>query len=254
MNFPSVTEVTPDGPGSLRACLLSGGNSERMGTDKGQLIHPHGGNWLSHSLLLLAKLRIPITVLSQHPAHLSQARSMATELGTPLQAIEEPAPREGPLLALGRLMQWHGGDRLLLCPVDMPWLQESTLMALAMAAERCPGRIHIAHDGTRPQPLLGIYPASRAHRQALAAVLAAGDRRLMGWIEAVGFEAVPLPANSLRNANRPRDLRSLEAELDNRAADGIPQDMPQPLGQSARACSHTHSATTWSPPSPNTSP
>ena len=250
MSFPAVHEVRRGGSGSLRACLLSGGNSERMGTDKAQLIHPHGGNWLSHILLLLAKLNIPITVLSQHQAHLRQARSMAAELGAPLQAIEEPAPREGPLLALGRLMQWHRGQRLLLCPVDMPWLEESTLLALAMAADRCPGRIHIAHDGTRPQPLLGIYPASRAHRQALAAVLAAGERRLMRWIEAVGFEAVPLPARHLRNANRPQDLLPLETEVGSGAAGG----MPQPLGQPARACSHTHSATTWSPPSPSTSP
>ena len=202
-------EGTPTRRGGLRACLLSGGNSLRMGSDKGQLRHPQGGNWLRHSLVLLMKLRIPITVFSQHSAHLRQARSMAAELGAQLQAIEEPAPREGPLLALARLMNRYGGDNLLLCPVDMPWLEESSLRALATAAERCPGTIHISHDGTRPQPLLGIYPASQVHSHVLAEVLATGDRRLMAWIEAVGFLTVPLAPNVLRNANRPQDLSQL---------------------------------------------
>ncbi len=183
-----------------------------MGTDKGLLSHPEGGNWLSHVLLCLGELGIPISVLSSHPAHLAQVRSMASQTSMELEAIEEPAPREGPLLALGRLMDLHGGERLLLCPVDMPWLKASTLRDLVMAAELAEGRIHIAHDGSRPQPLLGIYPADDLHRQSLSSFLAAGGRSLLRWLEEMGFDPVPLTASSLRNANHPADRDRLEQD------------------------------------------
>ena len=39
MNLFSVTEGTLTRRDGLRACLLSGGNSQRMGSDKGQLLH-----------------------------------------------------------------------------------------------------------------------------------------------------------------------------------------------------------------------
>ena len=45
---------SPAAPGSLRCCLLSGGDSRRMGRDKALLPHPEGGTWLERSLGLLA--------------------------------------------------------------------------------------------------------------------------------------------------------------------------------------------------------
>ncbi|MEB3183382.1 MAG: NTP transferase domain-containing protein, partial [Cyanobacteriota bacterium] len=59
----------PPGPSlaPLRCCLLSGGESRRMGRDKALLPHPEGGTWLERTLRLLAQLESPITVLSRHP-------------------------------------------------------------------------------------------------------------------------------------------------------------------------------------------
>jgi len=193
----------------LRGCLLSGGASRRMGRDKALLPHPAGGTWLEFTIGRLATLPVPITLLSQHRAHLALAGRHRDGRGEAIEILEEPPPREGPLLALHRLMEHHPDGTLLLCPVDMPWLEAAALEALVAAAAAAPAAIHLAHDGTRLQPLLGVYPAHASHRQSLRAFTAAGGRRLQDWLDGVAVAAVPLPSEALRNANRPDETTGL---------------------------------------------
>lgn len=198
----------------FRSCLLSGGLSRRMGCDKALLTHPHGVTWLEATLALLLELERPLTLLSGHPTHhtLAQewlaARASAGRSDPPIAFFLEPSPQEGPLMALGRLMEHHPGERLLLCPVDMPWLDLATLRALLVAAESDsrPDRIHLAHDGARLQPLLALVPAPVDRRRRLALALEAGERGLQRWLAGEAWRAVALPPGPLRNANRPEDL------------------------------------------------
>ncbi len=129
-----------------------------------------------------------------------------------LIALAEPPPWEGPLLALHRLMQRYPEQRLLLCPVDMPWLTRQVLRTLLQAAAEQPQRIHLAHDGERLQPLLGIYPSSAPIRSHLAAAVSGGERRLQGWLATQSIRTVPLDPDAIRNVNRP------ESEPSNRNA------------------------------------
>jgi molybdopterin-guanine dinucleotide biosynthesis protein A len=194
----------------LRACLLSGGTSRRMGTDKALLPHPAGGTWLEFSLGRLAALPLPITLVSHHRAHQDLARPLRDGLGQPITVLEEPPPREGPLLALDRLMGHHPGEALLLCPVDMPWLEVAALEALlAAAAPAATAAIHLAHDGRRLQPLLGVYPAHPGRRRRLQAFTAAGGRRLQDWLAGEAVVPVALLPAGLRNANTPDDATGL---------------------------------------------
>jgi molybdopterin-guanine dinucleotide biosynthesis protein A len=178
-----------------------------MGRDKAQLPHPEGGTWLERTLLLLAQLEAPITLLSRHRAHLERSEKLQAELktsGVALELIAEPPPWEGPLLALHRLMQQHPNERLLLCPVDMPDLSMAALQTLlASAATGSPTRLQLAHDGERLQPLLGLYSSSAPIRAHLAAAVQQGERRLQSWLMELPYQAVPLDPRAIRNVNRP---------------------------------------------------
>ena len=200
----------------LRACLLSGGSSRRMGTDKALLPHPEGGTWLERSLRLLGELAMPVSLLSRHPEHLRLARQHATTDAAaagaanpgpaPLEILAEPPPWEGPLLALHRLMERHPDQRLLLCPVDMPDLTLSALLALRRAADGAPSAIHIAQSDGGLQPLLAVLPAEAALRQHLAAAVLGGERRLQRWLLQHSYRPVALEAQALNNCNRPEDI------------------------------------------------
>ena len=174
-----------------------------MGRDKALLPHPEGGTWLSRSLQLLAKLDAPITLLSRWPAHLALAEALALPN---LSAIPEPPPWEGPLLALHRLMELHPDERLLLCPVDMPWLTLDALTTLRQAGMDDQQRIQLADDGSRCQPLLAFYPVDGAIRNSLAAEIASGQRRLQGWLAGQPCRRVGLDAAALHNVNRTEEL------------------------------------------------
>jgi molybdopterin-guanine dinucleotide biosynthesis protein A len=188
---------------ALRCCLLSGGLSRRMGRDKALLPHPNGGTWLEHTLRLLAELDAPITLLTRWSSH----QALAEGLQLPqLETLSEPPPWEGPLLALHRLMEQHPNEQLLLCPVDMPNLNAATLIELRNAAVSAPQRIHVAHDGERRQPLLGIYPSESAMRAALLVTIASGERRLQRWLETQPTSDVALEAQTIRNVNHPEGL------------------------------------------------
>jgi molybdopterin-guanine dinucleotide biosynthesis protein A len=188
----------------LRGCLLSGGASRRMGRDKALLPHPEGGTWLVRTLRLLLELEIPVTLCSRHERHLQLARELHGEGDSgAIEALAEPPPWEGPLLALHRLMERHPEQRLLLCPVDMPTLTAPVLRTLMHIAAAHPERIHLAHDGQRCQPLLGLYPSSAPIRSQLAGAVERGERRLQGWLATQVIETVPLDPRAIRNVNRP---------------------------------------------------
>lgn len=123
----------------------------------------------------------------------------------PLEALAEPPPWEGPLLALGRLAQHYPSERLLLCPVDMPWLTLEALNQLRQAGEAEPESLLLAHDGERAQPLLLVLPLAPALRHDLQHGLETGERRLQSWLARHPCREVRLDPRALRNVNRPEE-------------------------------------------------
>ena len=100
-------------------------NTIKQWVDKLQLLpHPEGGTWLERQVRLLASLGEPVTLLTRHGSHLALADRLAEQGIRVLQPIREPQPQRGPLLALQSLLECYPDARILLCPVDMPWLQQ----------------------------------------------------------------------------------------------------------------------------------
>jgi molybdopterin-guanine dinucleotide biosynthesis protein A len=88
----------------------------------------------------------------------------------------------------------------------MPDLDLASLQILVSAAATEPAAIHLAHDGDRLQPLLGLYPADARRRIRLSEAVAKGERRLQGWLATQPCRSVQLDRARLRNVNRPTDL------------------------------------------------
>lgn len=180
-----------------------------MGQDKALLPHPDGGSWLERTLRLLATTGAPLTLLTRWPQHRQLAAALGPELaaaGVTLELLAEPEPAAGPLLALARLMAHHPDQRLLLCPVDMPGLKAEVLRALVAATTADPCTIHLADDGERLQPLLGVYPSDGRHRRRLEQALAAGERRLLGWLGSESVQPLSFDPALLVNVNTVEEL------------------------------------------------
>ncbi|MEB3158484.1 MAG: molybdenum cofactor guanylyltransferase [Synechococcus sp.] len=192
-------------PIDLKACVLSGGGSRRMGRDKALLPHPSGGVWLSALVNQLRALALPVVVVSGHSAHHQLLRGRA---GVDL-LVEEPAGL-GPLHAFGQLVAAEPQQAAwLVVPVDMPLISAALLERLIQAWSLDPGQAAVADDGQRLQPLLGIYPASEVFASTLREQLSQGDRRWLHWLERIPYRAVLLPADQLRNVNAVSDLAPL---------------------------------------------
>jgi molybdopterin-guanine dinucleotide biosynthesis protein A len=172
-----------------------------MGQDKALLPHPEGGTWLSRTADLLAGLQAPITLCSHHSLHRRQLEALIP----PIATTQEPAPGQGPLNALHHLMELHPHEHLLLCAVDMPWLDAASLNALTMGRQKNGNTVLVAADGERLHPLLGIYPVTPRRRNSLGKYLATGRRSLLGWLHGEAFSTVSLSSAALRNCNSPED-------------------------------------------------
>ena len=198
----------PTLPRPLRPCLLSGGDSRRMGQDKALLPHPEGGSWLERQLRLLASLGEPVTLLTPHRRHWELAAGLNQQGCLRVQPVADGPYDPGAHPHLQRLFERNPGCQLLLCPVDMPWLGESSLRLLLQAGAEHSG-IVLAHDGARAQPLLGIYPATAQRRSDLRRFLDSGERRLQTWLAQEKSHQIALPADQLRNCNYPADWAGL---------------------------------------------
>ena len=191
----------------LRACVLSGGLSRRMGRDKALLAHPRGGVWLTVLVSVLQELGLPVVVVTRHASHASVLKSCAD-----VAVLLEPEPWDGPLMALSKVLSEQDGSPLLLCPVDMPLLRPAILRTLMDAWRTHPDRLVVADDGSGLMPLLAIIPSGPLYTDALQHFLASGQRRWQTWLTSVPHRRVRLPAVPLRNLNEPADLDALRVD------------------------------------------
>ena len=191
--------------GELRACVLSGGASRRMGRDKALLPHPNGGVWLSELVTQLRALSLPVVVVSGHNSHQQLLQGQAG-----VELLDEQPAGLGPLHALGQLVAAEPQQEAwLVVPVDMPLLSAALLKRLIQAWELDPNQAAVAADGQRLQPLLGIYPTSAVFTASLRQQLSERDRRWMHWLERIPYRPVQLATDQLRNFNAVSDLAAL---------------------------------------------
>ena len=178
---------------SIAIAILAGGESRRMGRDKGLMPVPlrpttvstagegHQRARLSMVRLLLRRLQIWRRIWQRstlgasilaHPILISLRKEQWPSYKAQIPATLDPAPlpvfdstaASGPLQGLLSLQSWiHREmptvDGLLVLSVDMPWIRMQTIQRLIQRAESSERAI-IYKTSQRLEPMPGVYPLS----------------------------------------------------------------------------------------------
>jgi molybdopterin-guanine dinucleotide biosynthesis protein A len=188
----------------LPGVILAGGRSRRMGRDKA-FVELGGQRLIDRVAARLAPQCAALAVSAADPAAFA---------GLGLPVLADPVPGyAGPLAGVLAALDWaaaRGDGVVATAPVDTPFLSPDLVARLAAAATA--GRPAVAADAAGGwHPALAVWPVGL--RAALAAALAAGQRRAADFARAQGAVAVTFAAGSLANLNTPADLAAAEARL-----------------------------------------
>lgn len=132
----------------LSAIVLCGGNSKRIGRSKAFL--PYAGTTLIENCLKkLSAVFAEIILVCNDPDEFKHLSA---------NVVRDLIPAKGPLVGIlsGLLLAKH--EQALVCPCDMPLIDEELLRELAAKSTQA-DLVLYGHDGI-PEPLLGVYSRS----------------------------------------------------------------------------------------------
>lgn len=139
----------------IRAIVLCGGESKRMGKDKG-LIAIGPDNWAILALRKLELLNVPVSI-SVNPAQ----RETYGQFFSAAQLITDETSAKGPLQGLLSSHLKYPEDDVLLLACDMTEMDVDTLRALPEHAVRFPGYDYYLYGQEDfMEPLCAIYPSA----------------------------------------------------------------------------------------------
>ena len=183
--------------------VLAGGQSRRMGRDKGLLLY-HGTALVAHvaGIVQLALDRsASVSIIGDEERYRG--------LGFPVHA--DVVARSGPLGGVITALKWTESDWNLVVACDMPRLSALILRNLVEAAAGSRAVCVAASGSDREmEPLCAVY-----HGRCLPVLeRALADRRLkmMDLLAELGAEPVPFPREMLANVNTPEQWKDFEEQ------------------------------------------
>lgn len=183
--------------------VLAGGQSRRMGRDKGLLPY-HGTALVAHVAGIVRQALgagASVSIIGDEEPY--------RDLGYPVHA--DVVARSGPLGGLITALKWTQSDWNLVVACDMPRLLAVSLRNLVEVASgsRAPCVAASGSDGEM-EPLCAVY-----HRRCLPVLeRALADRRLkmMDLLTELHAEPVPFPREMLANVNTPEQWKDFEEQ------------------------------------------
>lgn len=143
---------------SLIAVILCGGQSSRMGQDKG-LIKDKGVAWAKILAQKLADLSVPVYISVNH----AQQAAYTAVFSTDTLIIDDKTlvHINGPLRGILSAFRAHPQQHLLFVPCDMPLLSQPVFtLWMDTFSQYCPPcPVLVSHTPDGLQPLCGIYSA-----------------------------------------------------------------------------------------------
>jgi len=186
----------------ISAVLLAGGQSYRMGKEKGTL-HFHGKPLWEIQLSLLRGLDPEEIFVS--------ARTDPPWRPADVKFVPDDPPSRGPLSGLSAAIRQIRSDHLLALAIDMPFMDTNHLRFLCGEIE--PGRGVVPMIGDRAEPLAAIYPVEAD--VDLVAALSGTDfslQSLTNRLLKIGrTRSIRVPKDEeifYRNLNEPADFNS----------------------------------------------
>jgi molybdopterin molybdotransferase len=179
----------------LRAIVLAGGASRRLGADKPE--QRIGGRRLL-DIALAAVAGADAVVVVGPPR----------DVPTGVTVVRENPPGAGPVAAVAAGLAALPGDRadIVVLPCDLPDITASTVAALAKARGGAPVALAVDDSG-RPQYLTAVWDSA-----ALAAALAADPPRMRDLIPA---NAATAAVGDVADVDTPEQLAAARARVAN---------------------------------------
>jgi molybdenum cofactor guanylyltransferase len=186
---------------TFAALLLAGGESRRMGRDKGIL--EFGGRPLWERQLETLRALSPEKIFVS-------ARTAPSWLPQDVGLVLDDPPSRGPLSGLAKALAEIETTHLVVLAVDMPLMTASELRELLERATPSCGVVPVIAE--RAEPLAAVYPANAApvFKAALTGLDFSLQRIVRALAEAknVKLWSVPEPRMGLyRSLNKPSDLK-----------------------------------------------
>ncbi len=194
----------------LRGLVLSGGESRRMGQDKGLMVS-EAQAWVNRAGLCLREVGLPVSVMIRKAQRETYAAAILPEFEL-LSDLDLAV--HGPLRGLLSFHQAYPQSDVLALPCDMPYVSAEILRGLLFFYRSLPLYDVWAFEAAeRLQPFPGVYKASHLSgiwqqlqsnslpKSSLMYVLESGNTGRIGASE--GMSAV------FKNVNRPEDLDPL---------------------------------------------
>ncbi len=136
--------------------ILCGGQSSRMGSDKG-LLKLEAGTWAQTAIDKMNVLDIPVKISVNNNQYPEYASVFSPDL---LIADDLSLPLSGPLLGVLSSHLQHPGEDLFVLACDMPLMEPALLKALYTQYTRTPkSEAYVFLNDGEPEPLCGIYTA-----------------------------------------------------------------------------------------------
>ena len=187
---------------SMRALILAGGRSSRMGRDKA-LVEVDGEACIARVAMALAEAgREPIRIAVAEPEDVERY-GMVIDSTIQVEWVLDAEPHSGPIEALIEAFEDPLVDEetVQLAPVDVPWVNSALFTGLegALDSSDC---LAMPNDGLWAHPLLALVRPKMVVGQ-----LKSGDRRpLHVQFTEMKHSLLLEDPSLLRNINTPADL------------------------------------------------
>jgi len=178
--------------GLLTGIILAGGNSTRMGTDKG-LMQLGGRPMIQHVIDPMAKVCQRILIVSDNP--------MYGMFG--FELVEDEQPDYGPVMGILSGLRQSKTDRNLVLSCDAPFVTFELMKQLVLLSDKAD--VVGAHSTKGIHPLIAVYNARCL--PAFERAVAEGEHRLRTVIKELRVEELRVEDDAVvRNVNRMEDL------------------------------------------------